>query len=58
MSKKTLFINVSEEKHQELKEYAVRNKTDLSKLVREAIDFYISNRGDQDGLGRETKETD
>lgn len=56
--KKTLFINVSEEKHQELKMWCASHKTDLTKLVKESIDFYMSNRGEDIGLGRETKETD
>ena len=57
MAKKILYVNVDEEKHQQYKEYAVKHKTDISNLVRTALEYYI-NRGEDDGLGRTTKEVD
>lgn len=57
MKKKVIYVNVDEGKHQEIKEYAVRNKTDISNLVRMAVEEYME-RGDNNGLGRTTKETD
>lgn len=57
--KKTLFINVSEEKHHELKMWCALHNTDLTKLTKEAIDFFISSKeAEVNGLGRATKETD
>ncbi len=38
---KALYIKVSEEQHQKYKEYAVKHKTDISTLVRNALDEAI-----------------
>lgn len=51
MKKKVIYVNVDEGKHQEIKEYAVRNKTDISNLVRTALDEYWK-RGEADNVGR------
>lgn len=59
MAKKTLFINVSEEKHHELKVWCASHNTDLTKLTKEAIDFFISSKeAEVNGLGRKTEEAD
>ena len=50
---KALYIKVTEDKHQQYKEYAVKNKTDISTLVRNALDKAIKD-GDINGLGRGT----
>ena len=50
---KALYIKVTEEQHQKYKEYAVKNKTDISTLVRNALDKAIKE-GDINGLGRAT----
>ena len=52
---KALYIKVSEEQHQKYKEYVVKNKTDISTLVRNLLDKTIKE-GDINGLGRTTKE--
>lgn len=57
MKKKVIYVNVDEGKHQQIKEYAVKNKTDISNLVRVALDEYLE-RGDNNGLGRTTEKTD
>ena len=57
MKRKVIYVNVDEVKHQEIKEYAVKNKTDISNLVRVALDEYLK-RGDNNGLGRTTEKTD
>lgn len=48
---KILYINVSEDKHQEYKEYAVKHKTNMSELVRIALEEHINkckeNGGDK-----------
>lgn len=49
MKKKVIYVNVDEGKHQEIKEYAVRNKTDISNLVRAALDEYLK-RGEADNV--------
>lgn len=54
---KAIYVKVSEEQHQRYKEYAVKNKIDISNLVRMAVEEYME-RGDNSGLGRTTKETD
>lgn len=54
---KAIYVKVSEEQHQRYKEYAVKNKTDISNLVRMAVEEYME-RGDSSGLGRTTKEAD
>lgn len=54
---KALYIKVTEEQHQKYKEYAVKNKTDISTLVRNALDKAIKE-GDDDGLGRTTEKVD
>lgn len=54
---KAIYIKVSEEQHQKYKEFVVKNKTDLSTLVRNLLDKAIKE-GDTNGLGRTTKETD
>lgn len=51
MKKKVIYVNVDESLHQEIKEYAVRNKTDISNLVRTALDEYLK-RGEADNVGR------
>ena len=51
MKKKVIYVNVDENKHQEIKEFAVRNKTDISNLVRAALDEYLK-RGEADNVGR------
>lgn len=38
---KALYIKVTEEQHQQYKEYAVKHKTDISTLVRNALDEAI-----------------
>ena len=53
---KAIYVKVSEEQHQRYKEYAVKNKTDISNLVRMAVEEYME-RGDTDGLGRTTEKT-
>ena len=50
MKKKVIYVNVDENKHQEIKEFAVRNKTDISNLVRTALDEYLK-RGEVDHVG-------
>lgn len=57
MKKKVIYVNVDEGTHQKIKEYAVKNKTDISNLVRAALDEYLK-RGDNNGLGRTTEKTD
>ena len=52
---KALYIKVSEEQHQKYKEFVVKNKTDLSTLVKNLLDKVIQE-GDINGLGRTTKE--
>ena len=52
---KALYIKVSEEQHQKYKEFVVKNKTDLSTLVKSLLDKVIQE-GDINGLGRTTKE--
>ena len=54
---KAIYVKVSEEQHQRYKEYAVKNKTDISNLVRMAVEEYME-RGDNNGLGRTTEKTD
>lgn len=49
MKKKVIYVNIDEDKHQEIKEYAVRNKTDISNLVRVALDEYLK-RGETDNV--------
>ena len=53
---KAIYIKVTEEQHQKYKEFAVKNKTDISTLVRNALDKAIKE-GDINGLGGKTKET-
>ena len=52
---KAIYIKVSEEQHQKYKEFVVKNKTDLSTLVKSLLDKVIQE-GDINGLGRTTKE--
>lgn len=52
---KAIYIKVSEEQHQKYKEFAVKNKTDISTLVRNLLDKAVQE-GDINGLGRTTKE--
>ena len=52
---KALYIKVSEKQHQKYKEFVVKNKTDLSTLVKSLLDKVIQE-GDINGLGRTTKE--
>ena len=55
---KALYIKVTEDQHQQYKEYAVKNKTDISTLVRNLLDKAIKE-GDTNGLGRTaTEKTD
>ena len=54
---KAIYIKVSEEQHQKYKEFVVKNKTDISTLVRNLLDKAVQE-GDINGLGRTTKETD
>ena len=52
---KAIYIKVSEEQHQKYKEFVVKNKTDISTLVRNLLDKAVQE-GDINGLGRATKE--
>ena len=52
---KAIYIKVSEEQHQKYKEFVVKNKTDISTLVRNLLDKAVQE-GDINGLGRTTKE--
>ena len=52
---KAIYIKVTEEQHQKYKEFAVKNKTDISTLVRNALDKAIKE-GDTNGLDGATKE--
>lgn len=54
---KAIYIKVSEEQHQKYKEFVVKNKTDISTLVRNLLDKAIKD-GDINGLDGATKETD
>ena len=54
---KAIYIKVSEEQHQKYKEFVVKNKTDISTLVRNLLDKAVQE-GDINGLGRATEETD
>ena len=53
---KAIYIKVTEEQHQKYKEFVVKNKTNLSTLVKNFLDKAVQE-GDINGLGRETKET-
>ena len=54
---KAIYIKVSEEQHQQYKEYAVKHKTDISTLVRNALDKTIQE-GEDNGLDGAPKEVD
>ena len=54
---KAIYIKVSEEQHQKYKEFVVKNKTNLSTLVKNFLDKAVQE-GDINGLGRTTEETD
>ena len=54
---KAIYIKVSEEQHQKYKEFVVKNKTNLSSLVKNLLDKAIKE-GDTDGLDGATEETD
>lgn len=54
---KAIYIKVSEEQHQKYKEFVVKNKTDISSLVRNLLDKAVQE-GDINGLDGATKETD
>ena len=43
---KAIYIKVSEEQHQKYKEFVVKNKTDLSTLVRNLLDKAIKEGED------------
>ena len=45
---KAIYIKMSEEQHQKWKEYAVKNKTNLSELVRTCVEEHIK-RGEDNG---------
>lgn len=45
---KAIYIKMSEEQHQKWKEYAVKNKTNISELVRTAVEEHIK-RGEDNG---------
>ena len=45
---KAIYIKMSEEQHQKWKEYSVKNKTNLSELVRTAVEEHIK-RGEDNG---------
>lgn len=52
---KAIYIKVSEEQHQKYKEFVVKNKTNLSTLVKNLLDKAVQE-GEDNGLGRATKE--
>ena len=54
---KAIYIKVTEEQHQKYKEFVVKNKTNLSELVKNLLDKAVQE-GDINGLGRATEETD
>lgn len=56
MTRKGLYIKVTEEQHKKYKMYCAKNNTNLTKVVLEYLDGLVG--GDTDGLGRTTKETD
>ena len=50
---KGLYIKLTEEQHQNFKEYAVKNKTNMSELVKMAIEQYIAQGKRGEDSGRE-----
>lgn len=54
-TQKAIYIKTTEEQHQKWKEYAVKNKTTISDLIRTSVEEHM-RRGDNNGLGRGTKE--
>lgn len=45
---KAIYVKMSEEQHQKWKEYSVKNKTNLSELVRTCVEKEI-RRGEDNG---------
>ena len=48
VKQKAIYIKMNEEQHQKWKEYAVKNKTNISELVRTCVEEHIK-RGEDNG---------